>query len=105
MKATMTIERSEVEKDWHARGFTCGLWIDHAGRTWRDDDHDADELFMALSGELELEMEGKQIRPQIGEEVLIPAKVPHTIRNVGRRTARWLYGQKLQNNIMRRTVC
>ena len=98
MKTMMTIERSDVEKDWHARGYTCGLWIDHAGRTWRDDQHDTDQLFMALSGELELEMEGSQLRPDIGEEVRIPARVAHTIRNVGGRTARWLYGQKLQNS-------
>ena len=39
-------------------------------------DHDTDELFMALvRRELELEMEGKQIRPQIGEEIRDPCSM------------------------------
>ncbi len=89
-----SIERAEVAKDWQARGFSCGLWIDHAGREWKDSTSDTEELFMVMSGELELDMEGQQIRPEVGEEILIPAGVPHTIRNVGGRTARWLYGRK-----------
>jgi len=92
------IERSQVEKDWHARGFSCGVWIDHVGRAWNDGHHETDELFMALDGEIELEVQGRRYKPEIGEEVLIPAYVPHIIRNVGRKTAQWLYGQKLQSN-------
>jgi len=87
-------ERSKVAKDWHARGFSCGLWIDHAGREWSCDSRQTDELFMMMSGELELEMEGRSIQPSVGEEIRIPAGVPHTIRNVGGKTARWLYGQR-----------
>lgn len=49
---------------------------------------------MMMSGELELEMEGQSIQLSVGEEVRIPAGVPHTIRNVGGKTARWLYGQR-----------
>ena len=49
---------------------------------------------MVLEGELELEMQGRTFRPKQGEEVLIPAKVRHTVRNVGGTTARWLYGYK-----------
>ncbi len=88
------IERAEVAKDWHARGFSCGLWIDHAGREWQNHTSESEELFMVMSGELELDMEGQKQRPAVGEEILIPAGVPHTIRNVGGRTARWLYGRK-----------
>lgn len=88
------VEKSDIEKEWHARGFSCGIWIDHARRTWQDDPHDTDELFMAIAGELEIEIDGQCIRPKIGEEVLIPARVQHTVKNVGQRTARWLYGLK-----------
>ena len=49
---------------------------------------------MAITGELEIEIEGQCIRPKIGEEVLIPARVQHTVKNVGEKTARWLYGLK-----------
>lgn len=88
------IDRSEIAKDWHARGFSCGLWIDHAGREWSCHSHETDELFMIMSGELELEMEGQSIQPSVGEEIRIPAGVHHTIRNTGGKTARWLYGQR-----------
>jgi mannose-6-phosphate isomerase-like protein (cupin superfamily) len=49
---------------------------------------------MVLEGELELEMQRGTIRPKRGEEVLIPARVRHTVRNVGGTTTRWLYGYK-----------
>jgi hypothetical protein len=34
------------------------------------------------------------LRPDPGEEVLIAAHVPHTVRNIGGTTAKWLYGYK-----------
>lgn len=87
------IDRSVVARDWHARGFSCGLWIDHAGREWTNHPRQTDELFMMMFGELELELEGQLIRPSVGEEIRIPAGMPHSIRNIGKKTARWLYGQ------------
>jgi mannose-6-phosphate isomerase-like protein (cupin superfamily) len=47
---------------------------------------------MILSGDLELKMEGQSIQPSVGEEICIPAGMTHTIRNIGGKTARWLYG-------------
>ena len=99
MKTTPVIDRSDVAKDWHARGYSCGLWIDHAGRTWKGATHETEELFMMLSGRLELEVQGNRFEPEIGEEVLIPANVQHTIKNIGGKTARWFYGQKLHNQL------
>ena len=94
MITNFLIDRSNVAKDWHARGFSCGMWIDHAGREWSCHPHETDELLMMMSGELELEMEGQSIHPSVGEEIRIPAGVPHIIRNVRGKTARWLYGQR-----------
>ena len=94
MATNYPIDRSNVANDWHARGFSCGLWIDHAGREWSCHSRQTDELFMMMSGELELEMEGQSIQPSAGEEIRIPAGVPHIIRNVRGKTARWLYGQR-----------
>ena len=88
------VDRSRVEQSWSSRGFSYGLWTDPRGQTWEDYTHDVDELVMLVEGELELEMEGRVWRPEIGEEVLILAKVRHSVRNVGNRTARWLYGYK-----------
>ena len=99
METEPTIERSVIEQAWHDRGFTCGLWIDHAGRTWTVNEGKTEELFMALSGEIEIEIAGNRLRPEIGEEIHIPAHIQHTIKNIGGRTARWLYGQKLYNQL------
>jgi len=98
------VDRSIIAKDWHARGFSCGLWIDHAGREWSYQGHETDELFVMMSGKLELDVEGQCIRPSIGEEICIPAGKPHTIRNVGGKTARWLYGQQRESNTMPQTT-
>jgi uncharacterized cupin superfamily protein len=49
---------------------------------------------MLMSGKLELELDGQSSWPSVGEEIRIPAGMPHTIRNIGGKTARWLYGQQ-----------
>jgi mannose-6-phosphate isomerase-like protein (cupin superfamily) len=94
MDNSLLFNRSEIAKDWHARGFSCGVWIDHAGREWSYQAQKNDELFMLLSGELELAIEARSIRPSVGEEIRIPSGIPHTIRNAKGKTARWLYGQR-----------
>lgn len=88
------MDYKKIEQNWHSRGFSCGLWVDPPGQMWEDYIHQTDELVMVLEGELELEMQGRVFRPKIGEEVLIPAKAAHSVRNVGGTTARWLYGYK-----------
>ena len=49
---------------------------------------------MLAEGEIEIEIEGKSQRPQIGEEVFIPANALHTVRNVGSKGNVWYYGYK-----------
>lgn len=88
------LDSASVRLDWRSRGFSCGLWVDQPGQVWEDYVHETDELVMVLEGELELEMQGAPFRPQIGEEVFIPARVTHSVRNVGGTTAKWLYGYK-----------
>jgi len=88
------MDRGQVAEGWRDRGFSCGLWVDPPGQVWEDYVHGTDELLMVLEGELELEMQGRTFRPKAGEEVLIPARVSHSVRNVGGTTARWLYGYK-----------
>jgi len=51
-------------------------------------------VIMLVAGRLELEFEGQCFRPAPGEEILIPAGVSHTVRNIGGTTAQWLYGYK-----------
>lgn len=91
---TGKVDRLQIAKDWRARGFSCGLWVDPPGQVWEDFVHSTDELLMLMEGALELEMQDKTFHLAIGEEVLIPAHTNHTVRNTGGTTARWLYGYK-----------
>jgi quercetin dioxygenase-like cupin family protein len=86
------IDQEAVAERWHARGFSCGLWVDPPGQVWADFVHDVDELVMVLRGEVEVEIGGAVRRPRPGEELLIPARARHTVRNVGATESRWLYG-------------
>jgi quercetin dioxygenase-like cupin family protein len=88
------VNREQIAKNWAARDFSCALWTDSPGQRWEDFRHATDELVTVLEGEMEFEIAGKVEHPQIGEELLIPAGAIHSARNVGRTTARWLYGYK-----------
>lgn len=88
------VDLEAVQRDWQERGFSCGLWTDPPGQVWENYVHDADELFMVVEGEVQLEVKGRTHRPAVGEEILIPAKARHSVRNLGETTARWLYGYK-----------
>jgi len=72
----------------------CGLWTDPPGQRWEDFRHATDELIMVLEGKVEFEVAGKVYHPRVGEELLIPAGAMHSARNIGKTTARWLYGYR-----------
>ena len=90
----MIIDHSAVRKDWYGRGFSCDIWIDPPGKIWTDFVHGTDELLMLIDGEIELEMDGNILHPKIGDELLIPAGMNHTVRNIGSFTNHWFYGYK-----------
>ena len=86
------IDLQKIEKDWKSRGFSFGVWTDPPGQVWENYIHDTDEFFMVIEGIVELEMKGRKFCPPQGEEILIPANVTHSVRNLGNSTSRWLYG-------------
>ena len=90
----MTVDQHVVAAEWQARGFSCDLWVDPPGQVWEDYRHATDELVMPVVGRLELEFGGRCLTPVPGEEILIPAGVSHTVRNIGGTTVQWLYGYK-----------
>lgn len=92
--ASAAVDRATVERAWRERGFSCGLWIDPPGQVWADYVHDVDELVMVVDGNVEFEIEGKAHRPAVGEELFIPARAKHTVRNLGSIESRWLYGYR-----------
>ena len=88
------MEPSQIQQAWAERGFSCTMWTDPPGQVWADYVHDVEELVMVVEGEVEFENGGRPHRPAPGEELLIPARAKHTVRNLGRTTSRWLYGYK-----------
>ena len=88
------VNREQIAADWASRGLSCDLWTDPPGQRWEDFRHATDELVTVLEGEMEFEVGGEVRRPQVGEELLIPAGTVHSARNVGTTTARWLYGYR-----------
>lgn len=88
--------RNEVERRWRERGFSCELWVDPPETIWEDFVHDSDELVLLLDGQVTIEIAGRTLMLEQGKEVMLPAGVRHTVRNVGGTSARWLYGYRLQ---------
>ena len=88
------MDLKRIKNDWKKRGFSFGVWHDPPGQVWEDYVHDTDELFMVVEGKVELEMKELKRCLNPGEEVLIPAGVRHSVRNLGDGASRWLYGYK-----------
>ena len=86
------MDSDQIKQDWNSRGYSFGVFRDPPGQVWADFFHQTDELVVLAEGEIEVEIEGESQRPQIGEEVFIPASAVHTVRNVGQRNNVWYYG-------------
>ena len=88
------MDQNHIEKDWNSRGYSFGVFRDPPGQVWADFVHKTDELVVLSEGEIEVEIEGKTSRPQIGEEVFIPTNAVHTVRNVGQTNNVWFFGYR-----------
>jgi len=93
---TTMSERSlqQIASLWATRGFNCQFWTNPPGQRWEDFRHATDEIVIVLEGDMEFEIAGRVKHPKVGEELLIPAGAIHSARNIGKTTARWLYGYK-----------
>ena len=65
---------NQIKQDWNSRGYSFGVFRDPPGQVWADFVHQTDELVVLAEGEIEVEIEGKAERFQIGGMVFIPAK-------------------------------
>ena len=83
-----------IKQAWQSRGYSFGVFLDPPGQVWADFVHRTDELVVLAEGEIEVEIEGKSHRTQIGEEVFIPSNAIHTVRNVGNTNNVWYYGYR-----------
>ncbi|MFO7974884.1 MAG: cupin domain-containing protein [Candidatus Hydrogenedentota bacterium] len=89
------VNETRVDSDWYDRGFTCDRRSDPPGQTWSDYIHDSDELIMVVEGNIDVDMKGQTFHLKPGHELLVPASVPHTIRNIGSSNATWLKGMAM----------
>ncbi|HLQ36822.1 MAG TPA: cupin domain-containing protein [Planctomycetota bacterium] len=94
MSEQTRIDMAVTGREWAERGFSCELWVDPPGQVWSDFVHDVDELLLMQRGSIVLEMHGRVLRLDPGDEITIPAGTRHTVRNVGDGAARWLYGYR-----------
>lgn len=90
----MTLNPNHIAADWKTRGFSCELWTDPPGQRWEDFTHATDEVVIVLEGQMEFEVENEISHPQAGTELFIPAGTVHSARNIGKTTARWLFGYR-----------
>lgn len=86
------VDLEAVQAGWAHRGFTCEPWIDPPNQVWHDFIHDVDELVLLLEGTCQIELDGRTIRMNAGDELTIRAGTRYTVRNCGDGPARWLHG-------------
>ena len=88
------MHQDKIRENWESRGYIFGVFKDSPGQVWADFVHRTDELVVLAEGDIEIEIEGKSQKPQIGEEVFIPANAIHTVKNIGKTNNVWYYGYK-----------
>ncbi len=86
------VDRDAVARDWNARGYGCDPFTDPPGREWRDFRHPTNELVTVIEGRLELTIGGETLIAEEGDEVYIPKRWVHSVKNIHDRTTHWLYG-------------
>ena len=69
-----TIIPDLIKQYWHSRGYSFSVLREPPSQVWANFVHWTDELVVLAEGEIEVEIEGKAERFQIGEMVFIPAK-------------------------------
>ena len=69
-----TIIPDLIKQYWHSRGYSFSVFREPPSHVCADFVHRTDELVVLAEGEIEVEIEGKAERFQIGEMVFIPAK-------------------------------
>ena len=91
-KFTVPVDKQEVSRDWRARGYSCGLFVDPPGQAWLDFVHETNELVAVVDGRLEMVVSGVSVVMEAGDEVFIPKHATHSVINIHDGVSRWLYG-------------
>ncbi len=91
-KFSEPVAKTEVERDWELRGYSCSWFVDPPGREWNNFVHGCNELVTVVEGVLELTVQGQSWVVYPGDEVFIPQGAVHSVKNIHDGTTRWLYG-------------
>ena len=91
-KFALPVDRRAIARDWRSRGYGCDEFVDPPGREWNDFVHSSNELVTVLEGVLQLTVEQSRVVAGPGDEVFIPARALHSVKNIHSGTTRWLYG-------------
>ena len=81
-----------VAEDWRGRGYSCHRFADPPGQRWEDFVHACNEVVTVVEGRLELEVSGRIVTANPGDEVFIPKGARHSVRNLHGGTSVWLFG-------------
>jgi mannose-6-phosphate isomerase-like protein (cupin superfamily) len=88
----MPVDRGQVAQSWGERGYDCHRMTDRPGQVWADFVHDVDELVVVQSGKLEVIIDGQSFDAEPGDEVFIPKRAVHTVRNIADENTCWIFG-------------
>ncbi|MGD9851151.1 MAG: cupin domain-containing protein [Nitrospirales bacterium] len=91
-KFAVPLNRDEVARSWSKRGYSCNLFVDPPGKEWNDFVHTTNELVTVVEGKLRLTIEGEAFIAESGDEVFIPKRAQHSVKNIHHATTKWLYG-------------
>jgi uncharacterized protein YdcH (DUF465 family) len=91
-KFRLPVDHGEVARDWVQRGYSGGVFTDPPGHERRDVAHKTNGLITVAEGRLEVALHGERYALEPGDELFIPRKAKHTVRNLHAGATRWLYG-------------
>ena len=83
----------EILTSWRDRGLECRICAGAPGEVDEDLVSTADTTILLLQGDLEMEVDEEFMRPQVGEEVTIPAGTMHALRIDELGPARFVIGE------------
>lgn len=91
-KFRLPVDHGEVSRDWAERGYSCDVFIDPPGQSWRNFVHDTNELVTVMEGRLDVTLHELRYQLEPGDELFIPRGAVHSVFNVYQGETRWLYG-------------
>lgn len=91
-KFAAPVDPDRVEADWRARGYDCHRFTDPPGQTWNNFVHETNEVVTVVDGQLELTIGDRVVVAGPGDEVFIPRRAVHSVRNIHAQTTHWLFG-------------